>query len=209
MAHYSFSPHNFLFIHVPKNGGVSILNMIRDRCSLQSVQDLRDKRGLPRSGWDDNHYTYETVIKTFQKTATMYEKPTVFGVIRDPFTRMVSLYTHRLRKPQYNTEEDNHCLAQGFEHWLLNTQHRSDKVLTRMSQMRWFDGADDARIIKHEALNAEFFRTVTGILDLPDLQKHNVSNVDHGLYKNYHTDKTREHIYKYFGEELNKYYNGF
>ena len=208
MSHISIK-HNFIFIHVPKNAGVTILKCLNPSVSdIVKIQDIRDRLGAQRTGWDDNHYLYKTTISTIRMpdsgvSQILDNNPTVFGVIRNPYKRMVSLYYHRLRKPQYNEPKDNQCLEKGFEHWLLNTTHRSDHILTKKNQLDWFDGADNPQIIKHEDLNENWLKTVSNTTDHDyKFGNHNISNKDHSKYLGMHTPKTIEHIKQYFDRDI-------
>ena len=208
MSHISIK-HNFIFIHVPKNAGVTILKCLNPTVSdIVKIQDIRDRLGAQRTGWDDNHYLYKTTISTIRMpdsgvSEILDNNPTVFGVIRNPYKRMVSLYYHRLRKPQYNEPKDNQCLEKGFEHWLLNTTHRSDHILTKKNQLDWFDGADNPQIIKHEDLSPKWLREVSNTTDHDyKFGNHNISNKDHSKYLGMHTPKTIEHIKQYFDRAI-------
>ena len=199
VSHYSVK-HNFIFIHVPKTGGVSILRYLDKVKDLVKVQDLRDKAGHQRTGWDDNHYTFETTVESIPEQGW---NPSIFGVVRNPFDRMVSMYTHRQRKKKYNTPEDQKVVDKGFEYWLLNTQHRADKVITKLPQMTWFDGCDHAQIIKNEELNTKWLKKVSNTEEFKHkLEKHHKSQVDHSKYANYHTKNTIEHIEHYFARDI-------
>ena len=208
MSHVSVK-NNFIFIHVPKNAGVTILKCLNQAVpDIVKIQDIRDKLGAERTGWDDNHYLYKQTINTIRLpesnvTELVGSNPTVFGVIRNPFKRMVSLYYHRLRKPQYNEPKDNQCLEKGFEHWLLNTTHRSDHILTVKNQMDWFDGAPDPHIIKHEDLNEKWLREVSNTTTHDyKFGNHNISGKDHDRYYDLHTSATIEHVKKYFARDI-------
>lgn len=198
MSHFSVE-RNFVFIHVPKTGGVSVLRYLDPVKDLVKVQDLRDAAGLERTGWDDNHYTYNVTLESLPADFN----PTVFGVIRNPFDRMVSMYTHRVRKQHYNTPADREVINKGFEYWLLNTQHRADKVITRMNQLEWFDGCNDAQIIRLEDQNDAWMKKVTHTEDFKhSIGHHHKGQVAHNKYSQYHTDKTVEHIEKYFARDI-------
>lgn len=196
MAHYSLT-ENKCFIHVPKTAGVSITIVVYKHIDgITQVQKVRDKNNLPRNGWSDNHYTYQQVIETFDKLNIPYKKDMVFfGLIRNPWDRMVSLYKHRLRKQKYNTPEDSALLAQGFEVWLLNTQHRADKYLTRFPQLKWFEGCKNKRLLKFEDLNDENISQLIG--HSVKLPKQNVGS-GHNEYNSFHTSITKDFIAEHF-----------
>jgi hypothetical protein len=199
VSHYSVK-RNFIFIHVPKTGGVAVLKYLNPVKDLVKVQDLRDAAGVPRSGWDDNHYSYKT---TMESIPDIEWNPIVFGVVRNPFDRMVSMFTHRQRKKKYNTPEDQKVVDKGFEYWLLNTKHRADKMITTVPQMSWFDECDNPQIIKNEELNTNWLKDVTSTTDFKHgLERVHKSQVDHSKYSKYHTKNTIEHIEHYFARDI-------
>lgn len=200
MAHYSLT-ENKCFIHVPKTAGVSITTVVYNNIvDITQVQKVRDKNNLPRNGWSDNHYTYEQVIETFDTLDIPHKKDMVFfGLIRNPWDRMVSLYKHRLRKQKYNTPEDSALLAQGFEPWLLNTQHRADKYLTKLPQLKWFEGCPNKKLLKFEELNDKTISSLIG--HEVKLPRQNVGS-NHNEYDSFHTETTRDFIANHFAEDI-------
>lgn len=204
MAHFSVKKQ-FIFIHVPKTGGVAILDYLNRINDLQKVQDIRDAMGKPRSGWDDNHYYYSITMSTLhsQVKGVDFDNFTVFGVIRNPFDRMVSMYLHRLRKPKYNTPEDNKVLARGFEYWLCNTRHRADKHITKRSQLEWFDGCEDPQLICQSKLNTEWLKEVSNTQTMEGaLPVKHTSGKDISSYDHYHTEVTVDYISEHFARDI-------
>ena len=200
MAHYSLT-ENKCFIHVPKTAGVSITSVIKcNIADITQVQKVRDDNKLPRNQWSDNHYTYQQVIETFDILNIPYQKDMgFFGLIRNPWDRMVSLYKHRLRKQKYNSPEDSALVEQGFEAWLLNTQHRADKYLTKLPQLSWFDGCTNKRLLKFEELNDQTISTLIGYNI--SLSRINVGS-DHNEYPSYHNNTTRDFIAEHFAPDI-------
>ena len=204
MSHYSLT-NKFIFIHVPKTGGVAMLDYLSDVDDLSKVQDLRDDMGKPRSGWDDNHYYYKTTIDTLSATyhSTDFSQFSIFGVVRNPYDRMVSMYLHRLRKPKYNTADDNRCLARGFEYWLHSTRHRADNHITNRSQLEWYDGCSDVNLICQSKLNTEWLREVSNTTDSQrTLPIKHTSNKAADTYKSYHTVATVKYIKSKFARDI-------
>ena len=161
--------------------------------------------GKPRSGWDDNHYYYTITMATLhnQMQGVDFDNFNVFGVIRNPFDRMVSMYLHRLRKPKYNTADDNRVLARGFEHWLCNTRHRADKHITKRSQLEWFDGCEDPHLICQSKLNTEWLKKVTNTQTMEGaLPVKHTSGKDVSCYDHYHTEVTVDYISEHFARDI-------
>jgi hypothetical protein len=204
MSHFSLQK-KFIFIHVPKTGGVAMLDYLNRVGDIKKVQDIKDSLGHKRSGWDDNHYYYDTTISTlnYAYRDEDFSNYSVFGVVRNPFDRMVSMYLHRLRKPKYNTDDDNKVLSKGFEYWLLNTNHRADKYITKKCQMEWFDGCENAQIIKQSDLNTQWLKQVSNTPNLKaELPIKHTSNVSVTDYDRYHTDNTVQYISDVFARDI-------
>ena len=205
MSHFSLTK-KFIFIHVPKTGGVAILHYLKMLRDLQKIQDLRDELGEPRSGWDDNHYYYNTTMKTLNDLyggIHDFKDFNVFGVIRNPFDRMVSMYLHRLRKPKYNTPADQKVLDQGFEYWLLNTNHRADKYITTRSQLEWFDGCDNPNLICQSELNTKWLKEASNTQTMEgSLPVKHTSSTPASLYYQYHTPDTVAFVEEVFARDV-------
>jgi hypothetical protein len=204
MSHFSLSK-KFIFIHVPKTGGVAMLDYLNKIKDIQKVQDKRDKLGIRRSGWDDNHYYYSTTMETLSGVypSIDFSEFNVFGVIRNPYHRMVSMFLHRLRKPKYNTAEDQKVLSKGFEYWLLNTKHRADKHIVSRSQLEWFDGCNNPKVICQSKLNTNWLKEVsnTSLMEGVLPVKH-TSNKPIDTYDRYHTNETIQHIQDIFSRDI-------
>ncbi|MCC9606313.1 sulfotransferase family protein [Blastopirellula sp. JC732] len=218
MAVYSKS-HKFIFIHVPKNAGSTLIMNYRTKVSpdiLLGFEELNAELGYERDPALGNHFTYQMIKSLCDRHSLPidYQNYYKFCVVRNPWERMVSLFQHRLRKidattngvPR-NSPEDKALLKQGFEAWLLTTQNVSDRVLTKMSQLEWIrnDAGDIVcdRVIDVRNYDQEIMETLE-TLQMPriPMEKFNVSAKDSSQYKSYYTAATRAHIEKYFAEDI-------
>jgi len=199
MAHYSPSL-NVCFVHVPKTAGVSITKGLTQGIpDLVQVQKIRDRNKLPRNGWSDNHYTVPQIIETFDHLGIERKGMTYFGVIRNPWHRMVSLFKHRLRKQKYNTPEDSKLLAEGFKPWLLGTQHRADKILTVKPQLEWFDNAPIKSVVMFEQLSDDWISTVVD--KSVTLGRHNTGSGQTD-YMSYYDKQTYDFVARNFAKDI-------
>lgn len=75
--------NNFVFFHIPKCGGTSIYDMLRD---------VLDKEIFV----EHTHYTYLEAKSLFEKNGKKewFENATKIAIVRNPFDRMVSLYSY-------------------------------------------------------------------------------------------------------------------
>jgi hypothetical protein len=212
MAHYS-QKHEFLFIHIPKTAGVSIIESLhRATGDLRSVQDDRWNNDIKHDPVFDNHYTYQQVRNTYATLGSNIRPDTFrpFWVIRNPWARMVSLYHHRLRKPKYNTINDQRVLEGGFTNWLINTQHVSDWSLTKTPQTSWIESGPYApghsawmrfgNVLKMEELTAGKLQKITGIPRI-DLGHRNTDNVRQD-YREYYDAESLGHINRFFNSDI-------
>ena len=113
------------------------------------------------------------------------------------------MYLHRLRKPKYNTPEDNRVLARGFEYWLCNTRHRADKHITKRPQLDWFDGCENPQLICQSKLNTTWLKEVSntplmeGTLPIKHTSNKSIDSYDH-----YHTEVTVDFISEVFEKDI-------
>lgn len=175
---------------------------------LVKTQDLRDAMGFERTGWDDNHYSYATTLNTLRRqyptiNFDTFNSMSVFGVIRNPWDRMVSMFLHRQRKPKYNTAKDQQVLNRGFEYWLLNTEHRADKEITKRAQLEWFDHCDNCTLIKQDDLNTQWLKAVSNTSDIDgSLPVKHTSNKPISTYDQYHSEATVDYIGNVFKRDI-------
>lgn len=139
---------NFVFIHVPRTGGMSITEALGGR--LEGVP-----LHLPRSH-----------IKT--------EAPT-FGFVRNPWQRMVSLYRFLTMKGRTDGEPFDEWLTKG-ESWLDEDVKfkRPLEPLQRRPCLWWLEGC--THIGMFERLDEDLKRIANSIgFDAGDLPKHNAT----------------------------------
>lgn len=189
---------DFLFVHVPKSAGKSVAAYLGGTTkgvpSHAPLWHLRDKLGL--SGY-------------------------AFGVVRNPWARMVSAYAFIAQKPlkKYESATYQRQVAErGFRDWLLNDAFFSNEdalwdtpervAFQRRSQRFWLEGCDFVcRTERLEADVAEVSRHITvpqgplfGLLGRPKLKQKNRSS--HGSFRDYYDDETRDFIARHFAWEI-------
>ena len=191
---------DFLFVHVPKSAGKSVAAYLGGTTkgvpSHAPLWYLRDELGL--SGY-------------------------AFGVVRNPWGRMVSAYTFQCEKKVRtkngeSVEEQQRLRERGFRDWLLNDEFFSNEdklwagpdwpAFQRRSQEDWVKGCD--YICKVETLEqdlAEVSRHITlpkgrllGLMARPQLKQKNRSS--HGSFRDYYDDETRDFIAHHFAWEI-------
>jgi len=203
----------FLFVHVPKTGGNSIQNVLlqysEDRKIVKNKDNSTDHYGLEISENSilHKHSTLENYY--FFLGEEFYNSLFKFSVMRNPWDWCVSWYFHRNKK-EWNADqfEDFIKSTPTFVDYLTIMNKRSplmSKILRKMP----FKSANKAVafeqelnfILKFENLRNDF-STLTGKLDLPDIELPHVNKSDHEPYSNYYNNKTKEIVRRRFSREI-------
>lgn len=221
MSIYS-QDHKFIFIHIPKNAGSTFIQNYRNQFGtdyLLGFEELNADLGYERHPALGNHFTYQMIKSLCDKHALPidYRNYFRFCVIRNPWERMLSLYYMRLRKidrttngvPR-NSPEDKAVLKKGFEAWLLTTQNKSDRVLTKMSQLDWIRDDSGALVCDRMVDMRKYDQEMMEILEtlkLPriPMEKINVSAENSSSYQSQYTPAAKAHIEKYFAEDIDMF----
>jgi len=152
----------FLFIHVPKTGGCSIRAILGGETS---------KRGFHRR------------CLSFRNKYPDYYK---FGFVRNPWARMVSLYTFCINKPKTVPMYDPSIEARGFKRSLLEGFDPGQK-----DAMWYLEGCD--YIGKLETMQKDFDHICEQAgIGKSVLPVKNAS--DHKFYQDYYDDETIEFV---------------
>lgn len=81
---------NFIFFHVPKCGGKSMIDLIGDLSSFQTL-------------FTHTHLTYLETKKIFEENGMLdwFNNARKFTIVRNPFNRMTSLYKYIQQNPNH------------------------------------------------------------------------------------------------------------
>jgi len=184
----------YIFVHVPKTGGQSISRALGGKTKGISTHDpfFAHKR--------DNLFS--------------------FGLVRNPWDRMVSLYHYLCQKNFKNSDrfDQKHVRSIGFKRWLLEDSFymKEDdsflrgatrgvdgdgylKPMQRRTQLYWLDGVD--YIGCYENLLNEL-DSVCQHLGMKRGEIPHINKSDHKFYREYYDDEMREHVAKCFAPEI-------
>lgn len=221
MSLYSYK-YQFVFIHIPKNAGSTFENNYSAHLPLGELlhfEHLNQLLGYERDAALGNHFTYLMIEDIIARHRMPLDLESVFKfcVVRNPWERMVSLYEHRLRKidrltngvPR-NTPEDKELLRQGFEPWLLDTQNVSDVVLVRKPQLDWIRDQGGKQVcdlvIPIERYDEGISKVVEQVgLPKIEMSRRNASSKDSSKYRSYYGTESREHVERYFAEDIDAF----
>lgn len=170
----------WIFVHVPKVAGSSIIRALGG-----SVSDENMHRPL-----------FMTPIN---------DRP-AFGFVRNPWDRMVSLYSRLIEKTHF-VDLSGQRITRSFKDWLTEDEYYANHddnwpgqpPHQRRSQMWWLEGCDF--VGRFETLDADFdhvcraYGINTG--GLP-----HVNRSSHGHYSTYYDDRARDFVAHYFKPEI-------
>jgi hypothetical protein len=189
---------NITFIHIPKTAGTSIGHWMQAN-STPTKSDC----------WYE-HPSLENI-------KAQYKVVESFTVVRNPWDRMVSFY-HYFKNPycpnpKFTSEQlqmyvnnlNKIEIFPTFENWLLNAQ--SFKLppwwwwnaITPQSQ--WI--SDETTILRYENLKEDFKQIQRKFNTDKELPVENVS--DHTHYSTYYNDQTKQIIYQWFREDIERW----
>ena len=87
---------NFLFVHIPKTGGNSIQNILKEYSEDRIVIEYDHQDGVERFGIRNEKYDIykHATLAQYQKVIEpeIFKKLFKFTVIRNPWDRMISFY---------------------------------------------------------------------------------------------------------------------
>ena len=185
-----------VFVHVPKTGGQSI---------IRALGGSHDKLGA-------SHEPLFALCPAIRKHFL------TFGVVRNPFERLVSLYHFMCQKTMRPTDnfDQREVNEMGFKSWLMNGEfymmddrpfmNGGDQLLAPMQrrpQSWWLDGCDEY-IVCDDDLEAglNMLMRASGLVEI-SLPRINTST--HNDWREYYDDESREFVIKYHAEDFKQF----
>lgn len=99
--------NNFIFVHIPKTGGNSIQNILKNYSEDIIIKDFNHQDGVERFGLRNNNFNYKkhSTLLDYKKILgkNLFEQMFKFTLVRNPWDRMISYYF----SPHFGREQFN------------------------------------------------------------------------------------------------------
>jgi hypothetical protein len=184
----------YIFVHVPKTGGQSV-----SRALGEKTREVPTHSPLHLHSNDD-----------------LFS----FGFIRNPWDRMVSLYSFLCQKPFKATDnfKQDQVRAAGFKSWLMDDEFYMKEdfrlpegeswvvggqgdlpPMQRRPQLWWLDGAD--YIGKFETLTFDF-HYICNRIGIKASKLPHINRTKHKHYRDYYDSETRDFVATHFASDI-------
>tara|TARA_A100001037_G_C15106713_1_gene616818 strand:+ start:1065 stop:1700 length:636 start_codon:yes stop_codon:yes gene_type:complete len=201
--------YKFIFIHVPKCAGTSIKRALYPYCD-EYDQFLGGHPNVPEENSEVHKHSTALEVKRFA-TRERWDEYFTFSFVRNPFSRMVSLYKWWQKTDGlFDIKTKNIICNMSFEEFVFSkyTGETQVKFLASKNPKKTFV-AEANRVEldflgKHERINKDF-AYVCGLLKLPNLnlEKHNTTTNDYNSFNAYYNKKTKTRVREKFAEDFN------
>lgn len=197
--------HKCIFIHIPKNGGVSVENAL-DIFGDDELEDREKMYGQIKSGDLLNHRFPSPVLQHLrildlrkiisEKNFNEFFK---FAFVRNPWDRMVSLYHFNIPFIQKLEGVDREIPS--FKDFLFNELN----PFLRLEQYQFLSD-DNGKIImdfvgRFENINNDF-RELCGKLGIPAVNLPHKNRINHKHYSEYYTEETKQFVAALFKNDI-------
>lgn len=199
----------FIFIHIPKTAGTSIMVALRP-WSLPQTKKTQWRRllsHLPVPEQVDKAFLRQHIkaARLRQKLpAEVYDGLYKFAVVRNPFDLVVSTYHFRRKNP--TTRRHEQVLGWDFPTFVRYLEHRAR--LIRIDQTSW---VTDRRgelivdeIVRFEQL-ADGFNALMEKLDIPDVKLPRVNTTVHDKYGAYYDDASKAIVQRIYARDFERW----
>lgn len=198
----------FLFIHVPKTGGNSIQNILRDYSEDEIVAIGKHQDGIERFEVRSRNYniTKHSTLSDYKSVLdpNIYDQLLKFAVIRNPWDMMVSYYFSPHRGvTEWNRIDFINLLYRvpTLRYYICEDQPAKNKILAILRKNTQEVSADINFLIRFEHLNDDFILVCKKLgIAHNKLPVRNKSPRAH--YSKYYDDELKTLVGEKFHEEI-------
>jgi len=177
--------YRFIFIHIDKTAGTSLLNAINPSLTVHS---------------DGHHYKYKHAgIDYYIKNLENHCEYFKFAFTRNPFDRALSKYFHHFYRPTVGTIAEKKASKLNFNEWVLQGGLGMFRQQFDYIYMNGNLGIDF--IGRFENLQQDF-NIVCDKIGIPHSQLPHVNKSKHKHYTEYYDDETREIVEQKYAKDI-------
>lgn len=199
--------HNFVFIHIAKNGGTSIDSVLRKygvtglkRTHLSEAISMLPYRRQPEKIVHPPHMNARWVRDRIGHD--FFDQMFTFAIVRNPFDQMVSRYEYIRKSKKHHSHKAAASLSFGD---FMNYQRWKNWNFTKTQYSKVSDKS--GRIILKKIYRFEEFSDVlpdvTKIIGLPNPQEiPHVNASERKRYQEYYDKNSRQFVEKYYKKDL-------
>lgn len=184
MAAINLPDHKLTFVHIPKNGGSSVVQWLRENFTTDIIKN-HPSLSMIKTEWDVHRS---------------------FAIVRNPWARIVSAYFY-LQQYGFYWEHNNITSAEDFPSF-DSFVHNMDYDLNswnniKTNQHEWLTHEDNTIILRAETLN-EDFKQIQDLLNC-HIPLPFINTSEHKDYKDYYNINQVEHIRKVFQKDIDMF----
>jgi len=196
----------FIFIHIPKNGGTSIQEMLLDylNCSYEYNNDIglikfKDEYGTKK------HSSLLKITKAIgRKNIRKYYK---FTVVRNPYDRFISMYFWALKYKYRINQSIQEVLMRNDK---INYNYAKEIISMDFArpQTRWLKVCNKIKIdyiIRLENIQ-DGWNYVCNKINIPNSVVPKLNSNKHGYYGKYYYNELKELIDNFYSEDFTNFY---
>jgi hypothetical protein len=182
MAAINLPNNDLTFIHLPKNGGSSVVEWLMNNFEAERVS---------------GHPSLD-IIKTY------WDVKRSFGIVRNPWARIVSAYFY-LQQYKFYWEDNGIKTIDDFptwDHFVMNLDYELKSWYKfNVNQTKWL--GPESIVLRAESLDKDFVQ-IQDILGCHAPLGY-INTSEHNPYHTYYTTKQKDHIAKVFAEDIDTF----
>jgi len=208
-------PKKYLFVHIPKNGGMSIRHaaQLKDRITIANRHRLKSKKYADTlretMSQAKAHPGFEHA-RLRDLNAWVLRSHIPFAIVRNPWSRVFSRFMFAIQTR--NWDYDSTCNKARFEEFLEERHTWCDMEFAwhravrgwhqQVDYLRTDDGDIIPNILRQEVLSEDVKRFF-GLRD--ELEKVNVSKGPRMNYKDFYTDETIQVVADWYASDVSTF----
>lgn len=215
-ARLRFLPEKRLFIHIPKNGGMSI----REAPQLHGKLVIANRRRLKSQAYADTLRQHMAALgrnpgyehaRLRDVDLSVRKATRAFAIVRNPWSRTVSRFKFALQTRQYHGMPPNVSVAE-FEIFLEERFEWADEpYFWHRAVAGWYaqedyvldeEGRLAADILRQENLSTEM-QTYLGFTS--ELKRRNISTKSRADYRDLYTEKTIQIVADWYAADIERF----